>query len=306
VPPLFRRCNQCGGAAGGDLLPNYWNPTRDEPDIILPSSFRQATVNAGAGAWSAYSVVQAATAAAYELLSMHVHSAFPATAITWFELAVGAAGAEVPIAITALHALISGAGSTPVIQDSRRVGPITIPAGSRLAYRAWTSGAAIATGLFLSLKPSPGAVGVPGWYDPWPNTYIEGARINTPPNYAANDRYPLPVTPNTWVVIANGLGWTQIMAAAPNDLLFNALERETTGGAGGGAGNVFQLARGAAGAEVIISQVPLLAFAAIGYVYGYQEPGRKAIILSGERVSGRFFLAIPAGGMDVAPHFEDL
>src|SRR3990167_235340 len=172
---LFSRCRCAGG--GGDELPNYWNPQRGDPDIIIPASGTSVVQVYGVGAWGAYAQVIAATPSDIVLTQVNLFKNTSASCVFWLEVAVGAAGAEVPLCHVGDQTLISGAGASPLLTLSKRVGPYLIPAGSRIAARGWTTAGNTDGSVILSgIPPAPAAA----WATPWPNTYIGGSRVSGP------------------------------------------------------------------------------------------------------------------------------
>lgn len=274
---------------GGDLLPNYWNPQRLDPEIILPTSNLGIGVGCGAGAWGAWVEIQAATAADYVLLAAQLSKVIANSGSYWLQVGIGAAPNEVPIAEIGGHGFISGTGAAPIVTNTWRLEPYLIPAGSRVAARGWHACGHINSRIMLSLI-TPTAI----WEDPWPNTYIEGAR--------ATNLWRTPTVAN-WLGIQK-INYTEVIAAAANDLLFNACEFDPMAG-GGGNGNTLELAVGAAGSEQVLSRVPLGSGCLAPLCQGYSEAARKGIIYAGERVSARL-LSISAGTFNMAFYFEDI
>jgi len=287
------RSRPAAGAGGGDILPNYWNPQRLDPDIILPSGGIAASVVCGAGAWGAWGVIQAASAADYVLVTAQFSKVVAGSGSFWVEVGIGPLQGESPIAAFGDHVFFSGAGASGVVSRTYRLEPHLIPAGSRIVARGWDTTGNASSRIMLSLiRASPLAT----WYSPWPNTYIGGGR--------ATNLWRSPAVAG-WTGITNPAGgWTTVLAVAPNDLLFNACEFDPTN-AGGGQGNVLELAVGAAGAEQILSRVPIGAVCVLAYCLGYCEAGRKGIIFSGERVSARMGFG-PAGPWRMGFYFESV
>jgi hypothetical protein len=171
---------------------------------------------------------------------------------------------------------------------SRRLAPYKVPSGSRLAARAWTTAGDGRVALLLSVLPSP-----PGnWRDPWPNTYIEGARVTK------TRRDPAVAG---WHTLQSA-SWTQIVASAPNDMLFVAAEYDPAN-ASGGQGQWVEVGVGAAGSEQILSRVPFPTILVFNWNAGYQEAARKGLILAGERVAARLRTGTD---LEAALYFEDL
>lgn len=271
---LFSRCVSAGG---GDLVPNYGNPQRGDPDIILPATGTSLALAYGAGAWGAYKQIVAATPAALALALINWSKIITVTGSHWVEIATGAAGAEVPLCYVGEHGIIAGAGSSPIVSFSRRVGPYTIPAGTRVAARGWVTGGGNAAGhvILSCFNPAPAAL----WVDPWPNTYVGGSRVTAPVRRdpaVAGWYDPIAITPN----------WTQIVAVAPNDMLLDAVEWDPTNGTGG-IGNIMEIGVGAAGAEVVFARAAWPGIALFGWIEGSMLLGRTVEVLAGERVAAR-------------------
>jgi hypothetical protein len=282
------------GAGGGDILPNYWNPQRADPEIILPSSALEARLTAGLGAWGAWTVVQAATSQALVLVVAHMSKITTVSGSGWVQVGVDPAGG-VNYAVRgefAFHAFISGEGAAPIHTSTFRLAPYLVPAGSRVAMRGWVTGALAD----LSIQGYLGFI-LPAatWVDPWPNTYIVGGR-------ATNQRRD-PAVPG-WYTVPQGAAWTQVIAAAPRDMLATAVEFDPSSGTGA-QGEVVEMAVGAAGSELVFSRAGIPSVRLFGWAFGYQEFGRKALILRGEPVSLR--KVAPFGGTHrIALYFEDL
>lgn len=277
---------------GGDILPNYWNPQRGDPEIVLPSNYVSIRPVFGNGAWGGWYGIQASTAADYVLLVAQLSKVIVTTGSYWCQVGIGAAGSEAPIAEFGGHAFISGSGAYPVVTNTWRLEPRLIPAGSRVAARGWYTVGHSGASIMLSCI-TPAAT----WYSPWPNTYIAGAR--------ATKLWRSPAVAG-WVAInANAGAYSTVIASAANDLLFNACEFSPLA-AGGGQGNVLELAVGAAGAEQVLSRVPIGEAIVTSFCQGYSEAARKGIILTGERVSARLIAPGAAGPYNMAFYFEDI
>jgi hypothetical protein len=279
------------GAGGGDLLPNYWNPQRGDPEVILPSSGWEARGTAVLGGWGAWVVVEAATAQALVLVAAHLSKVSTGSASLWVQVGVDPAGgvAYTVRAELAFHVGVAGAGSYPIHTSTFRLAPYLVPAGSRVAMRGWVSAADLRFQGYLALV-RPAA----SWYTPWPNTYIAGGR-------ATNQRR-VPVVAG-WLAVPGGPGWVQAVAAAANNMLVCAAEVDPASGSGL-QGDVVEVGVGAPGAEVVFSRVGIPSFRVFGWPVGYQEFGRKALVLAGERVAVQTWLA--GGPYGVALYFEDL
>ena len=189
----------------------------------------------------------------------------------------------------AFHAFISGSGAIPIHSNTFRLEPYLIPAGSRVAMRGWTSAGDLRFQGYLALI-TPAA----SWVDPWPDTYIAGGR--------ATKLRRSPAVPG-WLTVPSGSGWTQAVASAPNDMLLTAVEVDPTSAAGL-QGDVVEVGVGAAGSEVVFSRAGVPSVRIFGWPFGHQEFGRKALVLSGERVAVRKALA--GGTHRMALYFEDV
>jgi hypothetical protein len=277
--------------AQGDVLPNYWNPQRADPEVILPSSGFEARPTAAVGGWGAWTTVEAATAQDLVLLAAHVSKITTASCSLWVQVGVDPSGGS---SFTvrgefAFHCFISGSGAYPIHSSTFRFEPYLIPAGSRVAMRGWASAGDLRFQGYLALV-RPGA----SWVDPWPNTYIAGGR-------ATNQRRSPAVA--GWLTVPIGSGWTEAVVSAPNDMLLSAVEIDPTS-ITGLQGDVVEVGMGATGSEVVFSRAGIPSIRVNGWVFGYQEFGRKALVLSGERVAVRKVLA--GGTHRVALYFEDL
>lgn len=272
-PELIRsRPPPGGGASGG--LPNYWNPQRLEPSIILPSNYLDVRPVAGVGAWGAWKQVQPAIAEDLVLLALHVNVITTASMSCWLQVGVDPAGGAnyVAIAGAGMHAFIGGTGSAPIHGSTLRLAPNKILAGSSVGIRAYKTAGDTRVAAYLSLiKPSA------AWYSPWPNTYIAGGRASGP--------FRFPAVPN-WLVSVQQPAWTSCLFNGPGDMLLTAAEWDPTRAAGI-EGDVIEVGVGPAGSEVVLARVGIPSNALNGWPVGYQEFGRKAIIRAYETVSVR-------------------
>ena len=281
------------GGGGGDVLPNYWNPQRADPELIWPAGGLELQISAGVGAWGAWGVFMAAAPADLVMVALHLSKVTTASMSEWVQVGVDPAGgvAYVVRQEAGLHAFISGAGASPIHSTTLRLGARLVPAGSRVGMRAWvTAGDVRVQGFLASVAPAPTAL----WYSPWPNTYIGGSRV-------VQQRRD-PAVPG-WLAVPAGAGWTQAVAAAPNDMLLTAVELDPAA-AIGTRGIVVEVAVGAAGAEVVFSRVGIPSIRIFGWAFGHQELGRKALVLAGERVSVRQVTS--PGAHALALYWEDL
>lgn len=278
----------------GDALPNYWNPSRGEPDVTFPStSTYSATIVYGAGDWGSWYQVELSVPCDCVLTALHFSKVATASVSFWIQIGIGAPGSEVVIATVGQHVLISGSGANPFCAYTQRLAPYKVPAGSRIAARGLASAGHLGGRLNLSaIKAAPDAM----WYSPWPNTYIGGTRVT------GTGRAP--AAPSWQAVQGGGVQWTQFLASAPSDMLFNAAEFNPAN-SGGGDGNRFQLGVGPAGDVTPLSEVPMVGAGLVPWCSGYQEVGRKSLILSGETVWGRL-MGPSAGPWSMACYFEYL
>jgi hypothetical protein len=283
-------CCRSKEAGGGDVLPNYWNPQRGDPEIILPSSGLEARPTAGLGAWGAWTTVQAATAQDLVLLAAHMSKITTASGSLWVQIGVDPAGGT---SFTvreefAFHCFISGEGSVPIHSNTFRLEPYLIPAGSCVGMRGWVTVGDLRFQGYLALIGTAAS-----WVDTWPNTYIAGGRA------IKQRRDPLV---GSWVSLPASTAWTQVVASAPNDMLLTALEVRP--GSGGTQGLSLEVGVGAPGSEVVFSRIGIPTARIVNFPAGHQEFGRKALILSGERVAVRKVIA--TGTQDIALYFGDL
>jgi hypothetical protein len=279
-------------AAAGDVLPNYWNPQRADPEVILPSGFVEVRAFAGVGSWGDWTIVEAPTSQDLVLLAAHMSKVTVSNCSLWVQVGVDPTGDHLWTARAefAFHCFISGSGSYPIHSSTFRLAPYLIPAGSSVAVRGRvTSVDNDRFQGFLALV-SPGA----SWVDPWPNTYIAGGRVTR------QRRSP---TAGSWLRVPAGSAWAQAVASAPNDMLVTAVEINPLS-AQGFQGEVLEVGVGAAGSEVVFSRAGIPSVRVTGWAFGHQEFGRKALVLAGERVAVRELSGL--GPYDVGLYFEDL
>jgi hypothetical protein len=293
VSPLtdLLRSRPAAAAGGGDVLPNYWNAQRLEPSIILPSTWQDVRPTAGIGAWGAWKLVNPGLAQDVVLTAVHFNIVTTASMSCWVQVGYDPVGdgSYTPIETVGIHAFISGAGAAPLHGKTARLAPFKVPANKSIGIRAWKTAGDTRVSAFLSaILPTA------TWYDPWPNAYIAGGRVS------AQRRYP--VVP-AWQTSAVTPTWTQVYAAAPNAMLLTAAEWDPANG-GGANGEVIEVGVGAAGSEVIAARVGIPTMIILNWSFGYQEFGRKALIVAGERVAVRHNHT-PASA-NVALYFEDL
>jgi hypothetical protein len=279
-------------SGGGDKLPNYWNPQRGDPEVILPSGAVEARPTAGLGAWGDWTTVEAATPQDLVLLAAHMSKVSTVNASLWVRIGVDPTGGTsfTVRAEFAFHVFISGSGAYPIHTSTFRLEPYLIPAGSRVAMRGRASAGNLWFQGFLALI-GPAA----SWVDPWPNTYIGGER-------ATNQRRSPAAA--SWLTVPQNGAWAQAVASAPNDMLLTAVEIDPLS-ATGFQGEVVEVGVGAAGSEVVFSRAGIPSVRVMGWPFGYQEFGRKALVLTGERVAVRK-VTEGVGPYRLALYFEDL
>lgn len=282
---------QVGPGGEVDVLPNYWNPQRLEPSIVLPSGYLDARPVAGLGSWGAWASLEASVAADVVLTALHYNVVTVASGSCWIQLGYDPEGGTDYAMIEEVgeHAFISGSGAVPIHGGTRRLAPFLVPAGSRIGIRARKTAGHTGVAAFLSALPTDAS-----WVDPWPNTYIEGAGVSGQRRFPAVDGWQNSVAEPTW---------TEVYSAAPNDMLLTAAEWDPQNAAGA-QGEVVEVGVGAAGEEVVAARVGIPSICVPGWASGLQEFGRKALILSGERVVVRHTWA--SGTQGVALYFEDL
>jgi hypothetical protein len=286
------RSRPAPGAGGGDLLPNYWNPSRGQPETILPTNYIPVVGTAGNNAWGSYVTLTAGLPDSLVLLSAHITQCVAASSEFWYELRATLIDGYHTIATFGLQSIIAGSGSSPMVSRPFRLEPYTMPPGAILEIRAYGAIPAPTNTQFYAFVSGIPWKTLASWYDPWPNTYIAGTR-------ATNQRRSIAV-PNYHSI---GAAWTQILAAAPNDMLITAAELNGLEGKGS-AGQVMEIGTGAAGAEVAHTRVPFPRMPIIAFTFGHQEPGRKGLVLNGERVVARMLSGTtPRNG---AVYFEDI
>jgi hypothetical protein len=276
---------------GGDVLPNYWNAQRADPEVIAPTNGRDARPTAGLGAWGAWTSLGVLSRDDLVLVAAHMSKITTESCSLWVQIGVDpAGGASFTVrAEFAFHTFISGSGAYPIHANTFRLAPYLIPGLSSVAIRGWVTAGNTSFQGYLALV-TPAA----SWYDPWPNTYIAGGR-------ATNQRRVPAVA--GWVSVPGGAGWTQVVASAPNDMLLTAVEVDPASAAGL-QGDVVEVGVGAPGSEVVFSRAGIPSIRISGWCFGHQEFGRKALVLAGERVAVRRVLT--GGTLGVALYFEDL
>lgn len=278
-------------AAAAGLAVGYGNPARGEPETILPTTYAQVNVIVANAAWAAWTEITAGEASDLVLLAAHIAQIYAVTAHTWYQLGVGAAGSESVIAEFGQGVLIAGSGAAPIVPTTYHLEPYTLPAGTRLAIRGQNNYAAVgaaACGLFVScIPPSPTAT----WED-WSDDYIGGSQATN------RTRYPAVAG---WLTI--GVGWTQVTAAAPNDMLVVAAELDPQHNIND-AGMVVEVGTGAAGFEVAHTRIGIPRAGTVGWPFGMQEAGRAGLVNAGERVAAR--IVSGTGNKRGAVYFEDL
>jgi hypothetical protein len=277
---------------GGDVLPNYWNPARGQPEIILPVTYIPVAGVAGNNAWGAYVTLTLGLPTDFVLLSAHITQVVATTASFWYEIRVTRFEGPFTIATFGTGVLVAGAGSSPITTRPYRLAPYWVPPGAILEIRAYCTLAAGPNTAFYAFVSGILSGANASWYSPWPNTYIGGTRATALRRSIA--------VPN-WHSIA--AVWTQIVPAAPNDMLITAAELDPAQ-AVGGAGQVLAIGTGAGGAEVAHTRVPFPRAPLFAVTSGQQEPGRKGLVLSGERVVASMLSG--ATPRNAAVYFEDL
>ncbi len=244
-------------------------PKRNLVEVILPADAGPVFPNSGVGA--AYGVwvqVVAASAAPYVLCAAHIAEQFqvppgvPSLTTYQLEVGIGAAGFEVPVAASASYivGLPGFAAGIAIIAASKTLffEPIVIPAGTRIAVRAWGNGAiAVLFGVYLVCYDA-SDYELPGELMSRPHErYMKGLTS------AAQGAVCFPTAGVTAVTTAGGGfgggygAWVAMTAAAPNDVLVTGL---VCGDSLVGAGFAqTQIGIGAAGLEVVGGKVGMAA-----------------------------------------------
>lgn len=273
----------------------YLNPQRGQPCRIVPNLANPAQISAGAvNVWSAWAQVTAGEASDTILGAAFYAFVSGVTDVYHFQLGIGAAGAEVPIAEWEDGSLISGAGSIPVPGHSRRLPYVRIPAGTRIAIRGYDESAGPTTGgigAYVALLPYPLA----GW-DTWDDRYAAGDRSQ------GSTRTP---AVGSWVALTAGSPgpWAQVVAAAPQEQLLIALQRSA-------ATNPriaqYDIGLGPAGAEVVHERVATpLTNAIIPGITNAELP-RPLRVHAGERVAVRQTYPGMGTAAQIALTFENI
>lgn len=264
------------GQPGGEVELGYLNPSR-QPPVIYPSTRQQCAVSFGAGAWGSWAQVEASTGVDTVLQQLLIGKVVGSSGSIWVQIGIGAVNEEVPVATIGDNVFIAGSGSAPLVVFDKRLSPIPIPAGTRIVVRGWSNVGHAAGSVMLINLPNPAS-----WVTPWPDTYIEGGRSPVLSR--------LPVVPN-WLAISTT--WTQVIAAAASDILLDGAEFNAMVG-GGGTGNVLQVAVGAIGEEVTITEIPFVTAGLFSFLQAQVRTVRRAQILVGERVVARWVASVPA------------
>lgn len=268
---------------------------REYLPTMIPNNAAPVTVTSGAVAWgwSAYSQITAGFASAFTPVAVHALVKFTDlitnayAPLAEFEIATGAAGAEVPYATfhTACVSGMSNPGASTTaftsIGETWPIGPTAIPANTRIACRIRSSVASasgtVAIGAYLA-----GFVGgdVPPGYraydiDPhWRGIHAGVSKV-------APGGASVAITPGAAYAYGS---WVQLLASAPKDLLVWAVIR------GDDAtmlpANMYlEVGTGAAASEVSRGRLafPISTFAAVGL----QRFLRPIFVENGERVAAR-------------------
>lgn len=261
------------GAAAGGLAVGFENPARNQPERIVPFQANPTLRLAGLNAWSVWQQITAGEAADYVLAGMQVNYLVLDAGNINYQLGIGPAGAEVPIFEWGTAHNIGGAvGTQPLVGAYVRTPFIKIPAATRIAVRTYWATAGVTQprcGVYLALLPLAGLT-----WSAWSDAYPQGTR--------ATSQSRTPAVPNFINVAA--AGYTQILAAAPSDLLLYAV----TGDKAGIIHGQLAVATGAAGAEVDHAILPMGGCLLNFFWYGYTMPCRPVLIHAGERVAARY------------------
>lgn len=271
-------------------------PLREFLPTMIPNNATAAVVNSPAAAawtWSAYSQITAGYASAFTPVALHMTGQFndlvtaAVSLLVEYEVATGAAGAEVPYA-TYHHCLNMGmsnpgASTTAfgIFGETFPMGPTPIPASTRIAHRIRISNVNTNGTVGLSIYLA-GFVGgdVPVGYRPYDvDPHWRG--IHSAVSRVAPGGSMLAVTPGAaW---AYG-SWVQAIASAAKDLLVTGVIRgdDTTIL---GAHMYAEVGTGAAASEVSRGRVgfPVRTYGAVGL----QRFLRPIFVKNGERVALR-------------------
>lgn len=266
---------------------------RDGVELIYPRGTTASLTSLSAGSpfvWTSYAQVVAATSEAFTPVAVHagVKLAAPSGAanahslIEW-ELATGAAGAEVPYARFTKSAITNQTNPGPTTETINTVGetlllgPTVIPGGTRIAHRVRTSTTSSTLGVAFSVY-------LTGYSKPPVRYRAYSQRAHS----AGVHRSESEITPSEGSILVNTT-WTEIIASAPTDLLLRSISRQTPGLLFN-IHNIMELGTGSSGQEqarVVIGQ-PGGNFNASGR----QEVPIPLLIKRGERFAARVTFSV--------------
>lgn len=272
-------------------------PKRNFIETVLPVLAGPVYPNAGVGgAWGAWVQVIPAAGAGSIAFPFVLHGAYLTEQFTLFtistnvaeyhfQVGIGAAGFEVPIAqgaanLVGILSFVFAANATIIATKTMWFEPVVVPAGTRIAVRAWGSAAiAIQFGTFL-VGYDASNYELPAELMSRPHErYIKG--ISSPVQGA--NCYPNPASTPIVPAAAPAWGvWTVWIAAAANDILMTGVASVES--AIGSYAQV-QIGIGPAAAEVAGAQVGLAGrtFGPVGASY----LPRPLFVKQGERVALR-------------------
>lgn len=260
---------------GGGVAGVYY--VQDRPEIIVPVDAAAVSVVSGADAWSAWVQVTAGLGA--DFILTHILAVSVAGTVYMngqIEVGVGAAGSEVAVAesewSTTLQA-VSGAGG--VSRDPRRVQYYRIPAGTRIAVRAYGRSGSNTVVVYLQgySGAGPTVQSLATLQQGYVNGTVTLASLNMPETGG--------LVVSSFVAWA-WTAWVQATAAAPARMLVYGFDSGLPGAAFYSAdGGLIQLGVGAAGSEVVRG--------AAGYCRGSSPMvlGHPVLVEAGERIAVR-------------------
>ncbi len=285
---------------------------RDVLEVCYPNNANGASAVAGASyAWSAWTQLTASLADHLILTGLSTFilinaTATPISGIIEFEVGVGAAGSEQPIAraATAIGYSASGTLDTKNVMKGEilDVQPTRIAAGARVAVRA-TSNFATAATFITAAKLYGYAAGTFDPIDPIgdPDLYLQARHV---PGGAA----VVPSLANATVTTGASLwtfgSWAQIVAAAAAPLLVTGV---ATGGTSIGGGFDLEIGTGSAGNEVSRALVPICGRDLTpGPGYGLFRLARPLFVKDGERIAARARGRPASTGFDLVLQTQEL
>jgi hypothetical protein len=279
------------GGGGGGLAVGYRNPQRGQPCRIIPNLANNTGIAPSADAWSAWAQVSAGEAADYIIAAAHYGWISQVNDVMHFQIGIGAAGAEVPIAEWEDGTTISGTGALPVPARTRQLPYVKVAAGTRIAARCYDevhgAGGAGGVGIYLCLLPAIGLA-----WDTWDDRYAAGTR--------SEGGVRAPAVPN-YIALAVLNTWVEVVAAASQEQLIVAMQRYPTNSP---RASQYDVGIGAAGAEVPMESCADVQVQAVVGTWGNMDLCRPVRVHAGERIAVR--QTFGAGAAQVALMLENI